>query len=168
MKKSLEAVVNSIVNEDVDVAKSAFHAYLQSKTKTILAEMKGCENEEESDDGDDDEDDKPVKKSKKDEDKKESKSKKDDGDDDEDDKPAFLKGKKDKKEDKEKKDDVKESASLNLFNKEVKRAKGATAGAGTADTSMKPGIKNSKTKPAVGKQPLGGKEWNGYHNVKGS
>jgi hypothetical protein len=36
MKKNLEAVINSLVNEDTKSATEAFHNYLQAKTQTIL------------------------------------------------------------------------------------------------------------------------------------
>ncbi len=36
MKKDLESVVNSVINEDTDKAISSFKAYLKEKTKEIL------------------------------------------------------------------------------------------------------------------------------------
>lgn len=66
MKKQLETVINATVNEDVEAAQKAFHAYLTAKTQEILSEK---EEEDEDDDKDEDEDDKKpafLKKSKKD------------------------------------------------------------------------------------------------------
>lgn len=54
-KKTLELVINSLVNEDSKGATNAFHDYLRAKTQSILlSEMKSCENEEESDEDEDD------------------------------------------------------------------------------------------------------------------
>lgn len=49
MKKNLEAVVNSLVNEDTKGATKAFHDYLQAKSQTMLM------NESPYDDEDSDE-----------------------------------------------------------------------------------------------------------------
>jgi hypothetical protein len=81
-KKQLEAVINSIVNEDSEGATTSFHDYLRAKTQTILLGEKEEECDEEDMDDDDDKDD---------DDKKTSDSKEKD-DEDEDEKPA--KGKK--------------------------------------------------------------------------
>lgn len=49
MKKQLEAVINSLVNEDTKSATQTFHNYLQTKTQTMLM------NESPYDDEDSDE-----------------------------------------------------------------------------------------------------------------
>lgn len=71
MKQHLETVVNSIVNEDTDAAKAAFHDYLRMKTQAILmGEAEECDEEEDKKDDKEDKDesdDKDEKKSKKDE-----------------------------------------------------------------------------------------------------
>lgn len=41
MKKNLEVVIDSIVNEDADTTSIAFHDYIQIKTKSILGEWRG-------------------------------------------------------------------------------------------------------------------------------
>lgn len=77
-KLQLEAVVNAVVNEDLDAAKEAFHEYLRSKTQDLLlGEKEECDDEDmdDEDDKDVDEDldkaDKAVKKAKKDQKKDE-------------------------------------------------------------------------------------------------
>lgn len=87
MKKQLETVITSIVEENTEEAKKAFHDYLRAKTQEILIG--------ESDDGDADDED---------EDKDEDES--DDKEEDKEDKaPPFVKkdkkSKKDKDEDKD-------------------------------------------------------------------
>lgn len=71
MKQHLETVVNSIVNEDTDAAKAAFHDYLRMKTQSILmGEAEECDDEdddktddkEESDDTEEKDDMKEPKK----------------------------------------------------------------------------------------------------------
>lgn len=49
MKQYLETVVTSIVNEDSDAAKDAFHQYLRLKTQSILSEKEECDDECEDD-----------------------------------------------------------------------------------------------------------------------
>ena len=49
MKQYLETVVTSIVNEDSDAAKDAFHQYLRLKTQSILGEKEECDEECEDD-----------------------------------------------------------------------------------------------------------------------
>lgn len=88
MKKQLETVITSIVEENTEEAKKAFHDYLRAKTQSILLG--------ESDDADADDEDEDKDEDDKDEDKedktppfvkKDKKSKKDkDEDKDEDDK----------------------------------------------------------------------------------
>lgn len=130
MKQNLEAVVNAIVNEDVETAKAAFHDYLRAKTQSIFLGEAG-EYEEESDDDDDDESD-------------------DDDDDSEDKKPPFAKKDKgdDKDDDKDGKKKVTEAEgkSLGLFNAESNRARKAKNG---------PTSPIAKKKVSVGKMPLG-------------
>lgn len=93
MKKQLEQVIASIVEENNDDAKKAFHEYLRAKTQSILLGEKADEDKDEDEDEDDKEDKKEDKKSEK---------KDDDKDDDKKDKksdkkaPPFVK--KDKKE----------------------------------------------------------------------
>lgn len=55
MRKELETVVDSIINEDADIAQSAFHNYLRAKTQSILSEA-----EDKSEDDGDESEDKPV------------------------------------------------------------------------------------------------------------
>ncbi len=57
MRKELETVVDSIINEDADKAQAAFHKYLRAKTQSILSEAE--DKSEDEDDGDESED-KPV------------------------------------------------------------------------------------------------------------
>ena len=51
MKQYLETVVTSIVNEDADSAKEAFHEYLRLKTQEVLGEKEECEEECDEDEG---------------------------------------------------------------------------------------------------------------------
>ncbi len=53
MKKDLENVVNSVINEDTDKAVSSFKSYLKEKTKEILETQ--IESDDEFDDEFDDE-----------------------------------------------------------------------------------------------------------------
>ena len=99
LKKELEAVVNATINEDTATLKSAFHRYLQAKTKAILAESDDSSDDKSEDDSSDDkseddssDDKKPAFL------KKGKKAKKDTSDDDSDDNtPDFFKKKKVKK-----------------------------------------------------------------------
>lgn len=56
MKQYLETVVTSIVNEDADSAKEAFHEYLRLKTQEVLGEASSCSEDEEECDEECDED----------------------------------------------------------------------------------------------------------------
>jgi hypothetical protein len=81
MRQSLEAVVNSIVNEDTAAGTKAFHDFIRAKSQQILLGEKHNDEDKDEDDDDDDDDD-------------------EEDEDDEDDKPAFLKKKSKKKADK--------------------------------------------------------------------
>ena len=78
LKKHLETVVDSIVNEKPEAAQAAFREYLRTKTQSILGE--GKSEDEESDDSDDmdekDEDESDDEKSEKKDKKSEKKDKK--------------------------------------------------------------------------------------------
>lgn len=92
MKKQLETVITSIVEENTEEAKKAFHDYLRAKTQAILIGESDDgdaddEDKDEDEDKDDDKEDKAppfVKKDKKD--KKDKKKDDDSDDEDEDDK----------------------------------------------------------------------------------
>lgn len=76
MKKQLEKVITSIVEENNEAAKKAFHEYLRAKTKSVLLGESKEEDEDEDEDNEGEEtedeksDDTPPfkKKSKKDKD----------------------------------------------------------------------------------------------------
>jgi hypothetical protein len=87
MKKDLEAVINSIVNEDADAGIAAFHNYIRAKSQQILLGEKVDDSDDEDDDSDDEDDD---------------------SDDEDDEKPAFLKKKAKKKDQKKAKDEDEE------------------------------------------------------------
>jgi Ran GTPase-activating protein (RanGAP) involved in mRNA processing and transport len=89
MKKQLETVITSIVEENTEEAKKALHDYLRAKTQSILIG--------ESDDADADDEDGEDEDEKSDEDDKDSDDKKSD-----DKAPPFAK--KDKKDDKKEDD----------------------------------------------------------------
>jgi hypothetical protein len=100
MKKQLETVITSIVEENNEEAKKAFHEYLRAKTQSILLGEKADADEEDDDDKEDDDkdDDKDEKKSEKKSDKKD-----DDKDEKKDKKaPPFVKKDKKSEEDNEK------------------------------------------------------------------
>lgn len=86
MKLHLETVVNSIVNEDADTAKAAFHEYLRMKTQSILlgeSDEEECDEEDKEVDKDLEKVEKDVKKAKKDQ-KKDEKADKDEEEDEDD------------------------------------------------------------------------------------
>jgi hypothetical protein len=86
MKKQLETVITSIVEENAEEAKKAFHEYLRAKTQSILIgeSEEECDDEDKDGDKDEDEDkeDKTPPFAKKD--KKEKKDEESDDSDDED------------------------------------------------------------------------------------